>query len=50
VTNLAVRLCAEPEGGQILVSQRVYGAVEDLADVEAVPPLTLPGFQRPNPA
>ena len=29
VTNLAARLCAEASAGQVLVSQRVFSAVED---------------------
>ena len=31
VTNLAARLCAEADAGQVLVSQRVFSAVEDVA-------------------
>ena len=47
VTNLAARLCAEAGPGQILVSQRVLGNIEDI--VEAVPAseLVLKGFRRP---
>jgi class 3 adenylate cyclase/CheY-like chemotaxis protein len=50
VTNLAARLCGEAEAGQILVTERVYMAVE--ADVEAQPlgELALKGFVRPVPA
>ena len=47
VTNLASRLCGEAKPGQILVSQRVAGGVEEIAEVEAVGELTLKGFQRP---
>jgi class 3 adenylate cyclase len=47
VTNLASRLCAEAQGGQILVSQRVYAAVEALADAEPLGELELKGFHRP---
>src|SRR6266536_2384776 len=36
VTNLAARLCGEAENGQILVSQRVHAAVEELVEAEAV--------------
>jgi len=50
VTNLAARLCGEAKPGQILVSQRVVGAVEALARVEAVGELALKGFSRPVPA
>src|SRR5919197_4318793 len=47
VTNLAARLCGEAAGGQILVSQRVCAAVEEVAELEAVGGLTLKGFHRP---
>jgi len=47
VTNLAARLCGEAKPGQILVSQRVWGAVEDLVEAERVGDLPLKGFQRP---
>ncbi len=47
VTNLASRLCDEAEAGQILVSQRVYAAVEDLIEVEPVGDLRLKGFAKP---
>jgi class 3 adenylate cyclase/CheY-like chemotaxis protein len=49
VTNLAARLCAEAKSGQILVSSRVAGAVETLADLEEVGTLTLKGLLRPVP-
>jgi class 3 adenylate cyclase/CheY-like chemotaxis protein len=47
VTNLAARLCGEAKGGQILVHQRVATTIEDLADLEAIGPLTLKGLLRP---
>jgi class 3 adenylate cyclase len=47
VTNLASRLCDEAQAGQILISQRVYAAVEKLAQVEPVGELVLKGFHRP---
>src|SRR5437868_14989874 len=47
VTNLAARLCGEARGGQILVSRRLYSAVEHLVEVEALGELTLRGFARP---
>jgi class 3 adenylate cyclase len=50
VTNLAARLCGEAGPAEILVSRRVAGAVEDLASLEALEPLTLKGFARPVPA
>jgi class 3 adenylate cyclase len=47
VTNLAARLCGEAAAGQVLVSQRVFTAVEDVALGESVGPLKLRGFSRP---
>ena len=47
VTNLAARLCGAAEGGQILVAQRVYSAVEASAVGEPVGELSLRGFSRP---
>jgi class 3 adenylate cyclase/CheY-like chemotaxis protein len=47
VTNLAARLCGEADAGQVLVSQRVFSAVEDLAVGESVGALELKGFSRP---
>jgi class 3 adenylate cyclase len=49
VTNLAARLCGEAKGGQILVSSRVAGALEDLIELEEVGRLALKGFSRPIP-
>ena len=46
VTNLASRLCGEAKPGQILVSQRLLGTVDNLIDVEPVGELTLKGFHR----
>ncbi|MER9126383.1 response regulator [Mesorhizobium sp. M0959] len=50
VSNHAARLCEEARPGQILVSQRVVGAVESLVESVAVGELTLKGFRRPMPA
>jgi adenylate cyclase len=47
VTNLAARLCDEAKGNQILVSQRIYSAVEALVEAETVGELSLKGFSRP---
>jgi class 3 adenylate cyclase len=47
VTNLAARLCGEAQGGEILVSQRVWGAIEGIVDGEAAGSLVLKGFARP---
>ena len=50
VTNLAARLCGEAQPRQILISQRVYGGVEDSVEVEDLGGLTLKGFSKPVPA
>src|SRR2546427_9816435 len=47
VTNLAARLCGEAKPRQILISQRVLGAVEALLEVEELGGLTLKGFSKP---
>ena len=47
VTNLAARLCGEAGAGQVLVSQRVFSAVEAVAAGEPVGALELKGFSRP---
>jgi adenylate cyclase len=49
VTNLAARLCEEARPGQILVSRRVFAAVEHVVEVEPIGDLTLKGFRRPVP-
>jgi class 3 adenylate cyclase len=50
VCNLASRLCSEAAGGQILVSQKVFGFVEELVMAEPVGALNLKGFHKPVPA
>ena len=50
VTNLAARLCGEAKGGEILISQRVMGALDAGFDAQAAGELVLKGFQRPVPA
>jgi len=50
VTNLAARLCGEAKPGQILISQRLAGVLEELAQVELIGDLSLKGFHRPVPA
>jgi adenylate cyclase len=50
VTNLAARLCDAARGGQILVSQRVYAAVEGQVEAAPVGELALKGFLKPTPA
>jgi adenylate cyclase len=47
VTNLAARLCAQAAPGQILISQRVYAAAEDLVTAEPVGEVELRGIARP---
>jgi len=47
VTNLAQRLCAEAAPWQILVTQRVNAAAEDLVVSRLVGELTLRGFSKP---
>jgi class 3 adenylate cyclase len=49
VTNLAARLCGVAKAGQILVSQRLLGAVESLVTVEPVGEMPFKGFSRPVP-
>lgn len=46
VTNLASRLCGEAKPGQILVSQRLLGMLQELVEEEPVGELTLKGFHR----
>ncbi len=50
VPNLAARLCGEARPGEILVSQRLLGSVEELIDAERKGELSLKGFHRPVPA
>jgi adenylate cyclase len=50
VTNLSARLCGEARGGEILVSQRVRGALDGSLAMEPAGELTLKGLQRPVPA
>ena len=47
VTNVASRLCDEARSGQVLISQRVYSAVEEWVEVEPLGELNLKGFRRP---
>ncbi len=50
VANLASRLCDQAQNGQILITQRIYAEVEDLAQVEPIGELTFKGFHKPVPA
>ena len=47
VTNLAARLCGEAKPGQLLISRRMIGTLEDLVEAEPVGELALKGFSRP---
>jgi class 3 adenylate cyclase/CheY-like chemotaxis protein len=46
VTNTASRLCDNAQPNQILISQKVYIDVEDIANVEKVGDLSLKGLHR----
>lgn len=55
VTNLAARLCGEAAGGEVLVSQRVRAALQDMGEdgnwsFTPAGELALKGFARPVPA
>jgi class 3 adenylate cyclase len=47
VTNLAARLCAEAQGGQILTNQRTLSRIEALVESVPVGELLLKGITRP---
>ncbi len=47
VTNLAARLCGEAKAGETLISTRLVGELEDVAEMEPLEPVTLKGFARP---
>jgi class 3 adenylate cyclase/HAMP domain-containing protein len=49
VTNLASRLCDEAKAGQIVISQRAYGMVEEWCEARPIEDLQLKGFARPVP-
>jgi class 3 adenylate cyclase/HAMP domain-containing protein len=49
VTNLASRLCDEAKAGQILISQRAFGLIEQFVDAVHIGALNLKGFNRPMP-
>jgi len=50
VPNLAARLCSEAKPGEILVSQRVLGSLDELVETTPVGELSLKGFHRPMAA
>src|SRR5271169_710758 len=47
VTNLAARLCDEARDGQILVTRRIAGAIDKVAEFESLGDLALKGLSRP---
>ena len=47
MVNLAARLCAAAEDGQILIDGKVKSAVEASASTEPAGELSLKGFHRP---
>jgi class 3 adenylate cyclase len=50
VVNLAARLCAEAQPGQILVDRRARAALDDEFVAEPTGPLVLKGYAQPVPA
>jgi DNA-binding CsgD family transcriptional regulator len=50
VVNIATRLCDQAEDGQILITQRVQAATEQIVDAATVGELKLQGFVKPVPA
>ncbi len=50
VANLASRLCNQAKDGQILITQRVYADVEEMAEVEPVGEFKFKGIHKPVPA
>jgi adenylate cyclase len=46
VTNLAARLCAQAQDGQILITRRVAAAVEDIAILEEIGNVALKGLSQ----
>jgi adenylate cyclase len=50
VVNLAARLCGEAKDGQILASERVGLAVEEIAEIASIGGLTLKGIAHPESA
>ena len=47
VINLASRLCDEARPGQVIISQRAFGAVEQSVEAAPVGELSLKGFAKP---
>ncbi len=49
VANLASRLCDEARSGQILITESVHAAIDQLVKVDCIGELTLKGFPKPVP-
>jgi adenylate cyclase len=49
VCNIAARLCADAEDGQILISRRIATAIEDQFHIEEIGTRTLRGLAQPVP-
>jgi class 3 adenylate cyclase len=49
VANLASRLCSEAKAGQVLISRRVFSAVEEHVDAEDMGEVLLKGIAQPIP-
>ncbi|MDT4918815.1 MAG: adenylate cyclase [Pseudonocardiales bacterium] len=47
VVNMGKRLCDVAAAGEILIGQRVFGAVQEFAEAEQLAPLQLRGFDAP---
>ena len=47
VTNVAARLCAEAQDGQILITQRVASEIASIANTAAIGEVQLKGLSRP---
>jgi class 3 adenylate cyclase len=47
VTSLAARLSDEAAGGQVLLSQRAYAAVEEYVEATQIGDVRIKGFTRP---
>lgn len=49
VTNLAARLCAHAQTGEVIISQRAYAAIESEFAADNMGEITLRGLARPVP-
>ena len=47
VTNLASRLCAQADSGEVLISQRAFGKIEAAFESAAMGEINLRGFSKP---